>query len=223
MGRKKTNYTFNNVPKSWEDVTLAHYMKIMEAFKEEDNKLKTLAAIANVEEKELKEAPVFVGERLMKECSFINTPIDNTPMSQITIDGEVYKMGNEQELKFGEWVDVQTILDENDGNMPVILAILCRKEGERFDNDFKINKLEKRIRMFENQPITKVYPLLTFFLLSAMMSPSIMNEYSNQAKEQASLILKQLENLEGDGDGLGHYTNSQMRTLQKLKQYLNSI
>ena len=128
-----------------------------------------------------------------------------------------------EELKFGEFVDVQTVLDADKDNFPAILSIICRKEGEIYNDEYIAKLQPKRMEMFAKQPVTKVYPIINFFLNLSMLSLNNIQSFSENLKDQTNHILTALENSQRNGIGLKFFMNSPMKKLKKLRKQLNNI
>lgn len=159
----------------------------------------------------------------MDKLNFLSEPITNDINNTIDIDGERYIINYLEELKFGEFVDVQTVLDADRGNFPAILSIICRKEGEIYNDEYIAKLQPKRMEMFAKQPITKVYPIIGFFLNLSLLSVNNIQSFSENLKEQANHILTALENSQRNGTGLKRFMNSPMKKLKKLRKQLNNI
>ena len=157
-----------NFPTSWSEITLANYQEIEKLYEENENAsmLDILGVISDKTAKELKTLPFDVFEEtIMPKLSFLyEKPKEQEPTNKITIDGETYFVNFMEKMKTGEFVDSQTVLQKDKHNYAMLLAILCRKEGEIYDDDFIANKLNDRVKMFEKQPITEILPIVSFFL-----------------------------------------------------------
>ena len=94
-------------------------------------------------------------ETMLVHLQFMNTKLEVEPSSQIDIDGKIYRINYTEKLKFGEFVDVETLIKEDKYNWAGILAMLCRLEGEVYDDDFIADKLDGRIKMYEEMHINK--------------------------------------------------------------------
>ena len=55
----------------------------------------------------------------------------------------------------GEFVDVEGLIKDDKYNYAALLGILCRKDKEIYDDDFIADKLDDRIKMFEELSIDK--------------------------------------------------------------------
>lgn len=224
MGRPKSIFKFDNVPQSWDEITLNKYQKIHKAYieNEKPNSIEILAIILDMEKEELEKMPATVVTNVYSRLTFLQDKIDDTPSDRIEIDNEIYKVNTEEELKFGEFVDFNTILDEDPYNYAAMIAILCRKENEPYNDDFIANKFKERVEMFNNQPITKIIKIITFFLLCSVISKSNMERYINQMVDMGNNILNNIESSIKSGDGNSYSTNLQ-KELETLRKQLNSI
>lgn len=224
MGRKRTNYEFSNVPKSWNDITLKKFQELSRLYKEHEQitDIQLIAFFTDKKEEYIKDAPVAVINVIMQYLDFINQPLDDTTTATtITINDTEYQINTQDELKFGEYVDVQTILKDDQDNLAAILAILCRKKDEEYNDEYIAKILPERIKMYEEMPIVEVKPLINFFLECCLQSAILIQQSSikNLANQQVQLI----ENFLKNGDGKKRSILWRMRTLQKLKQYKKAI
>lgn len=223
MGRHRTNYNFTNVPKSWNDITLAKFQELSRLYKnnEQITDSQLIAFFCDVEESYIKDAPVAVINEVMQYLDFINHPINDEEKSSITINGETYQINTQDHLKFGEYVDVQTVLKDDGDNLAAVLGILCRKKDEEYNDEYIAKTLPERIKMFEELPITILQPLINFFLTCCIQSAILTQASSikNLANQQVQLI----ENFLKNGDGKKRSILWRMRTLRKLKQYKKAI
>lgn len=226
MGRTKRNWTLNT-PKSWDEVTLEQYSKIQQLYaenKEEGVKpTELLAILANTDVKDIETMPALLVSKAFEHLSFIQDKIDDNPSNNIIIDNEEYYINNENELKFKEFVDFQTVMENNQYDYPTMLAILCRKKDEIYDEDFVTYILPNRIELFKKQPISLIFKLISFFLVCSILSEKNMERFIKEATDQANLILNKLESFQKNGGGVKYFTTSQMKTLQNLRKQINSI
>lgn len=225
MGRQKTVYKFDNVPMSWNEITLEKYVEIHKAYVEDEkpNMMKILAIILNSDEETINNAPTAVITNIISRLKFLNDKIDDEPLQEVTIDNETYRINSEEELKFKEYVDFQTVLESDKYAYPQMLAILCRKKDEQYDDDFIATKLQERIEIFKKAKITDVIHLITFFLFCNLTSQNTTEQFINQLKEEGNLILTNYESSLKNGAGQKSFLKSQMKKLQTLRKQLNSI
>lgn len=224
MGRKKIHYNFT-IPTSWDDITLLQFQDICRMY--DGDKPTMLDFISYFTEKpkdELEQYPTPIIMELTKQLSYLDKDITKVnPNNEVEINGDVYRINKEEEMKFKEFVDSQTIMQNDSRNYAMLLAVLCRKKGEVYDDGFISIKLNERVRMFESAPINKVTPLISFFLTSLLVSRMDMQQFSNNLKEQVTLLLDNIESSARNGDGRKRFSKSQMKRLQTLKERLSSI
>lgn len=185
--------------------------------------MEIISVLSNISEQELREYPALVIDKVMDNLKFLSEPISKESLNTIDIDGERYIINYLEELKFGEFVDVQTVLDADKDNFPAILSIICRKEGEIYNDEYIAKLQPKRMEMFAKQPVTKVYPIINFFLNLSMLSLNNIQSFSENLKDQTNHILTALENSQRNGTGLKFFMNSPMKKLKKLRKQLNNI
>ena len=224
MARPKQNFKIE-IPEKWEDITLEKFIEIQSLYKDgnQPTYIQLISVLSNIPEKELNEYPALVIEKIADKLSYLKDEITKEVLNYIDIDGERYQINYMEELKFGEFVDCNTVLDADRSNFPAILSIICRKEGEKYDDEYIAKYQEKRMEMFAHQPITKVYPMVAFFFTCYQLSNINTQSYLETLKDQANHTLNNYIDLVKNGDGKRHFMNSQMRKLKKLKKQLNNI
>ena len=213
------------IPTSWDEITLNQFVKLQSLYANENKPSfnEIISVLTNIELNELNEYPYFIIEKLMDKLDYLSQEITDKVSNKIEINGETYQINYLEHLKFGEYVDVNTVIDGDKNNFKAILAILCRKEGEIYNDDFIALELNKRMDMFDMQPITKVYPLINFFLHCNNLSENNMKSYLEMLKDQANRIVTHYINSLKNGDGRKHFLNWRMRKLQKLLKSIKSI
>lgn len=220
--KKKYNIT---IPTSWEEITLNQFVQLQSLYANENKPSfnEIISVLTNIELNELNEYPYFIIEKLMDKLDYLSQEITDKASNKIEINGETYQINYLEHLKFGEYVDVNTVIDGDKNNFKAILAILCRKEGEIYNDDFIALELNKRMDMFDMQPITKVYPLINFFLTLSMTSEHNMKQYLENLKDLANHTVQHYINSLKSGLGRKRFLNWRMRKLQKLKKSLECI
>ena len=215
-----------NVPTSWNEVTLKQYQLIEEYYEGKDEHFdvrKVLNILTNHTEDEINMLPLEYLEEIMEKLNFLSSlPREEEPRNWCEINGERYSVHTEQKLKTGEYIASDTALKGDKHNYAAIMAVLCRKDGELYDSHFENEVLEGRIKLFEEQPITKILPIIGFFLrlyLTSMM-PTLL---SSKAKEAIDLTRKDIETLQKSGELSRHSTKSLMKKLRKLEKSINTI
>ena len=215
-----------NVPDSWDKVTLKMYQEIERLFdgkKEDFDVRKVLHLLTNHTEDEINMLPLDFLEEIMGYLSFITQPIpEQEPRNWVDIDGERYTVHSENKLKTGEYIASDTALKGDSHNYAAILAILCRKDGELYDSRFEAEVLENRIKLFEEQPVVNILPIVSFFLRLYIIStaPTLL---SLKAQEAIDLTAKDIETSAKNGEITRHSMRSAMKKLRKLRKSINSI
>lgn len=216
------------IPERWEDVTLAQFTELM---RRQNNSEETPITIMDVleiftgkEKDYLNQLPADFIESLIARLVFLHeNPKADKASNTIVIDGEEYYVNYMEKLKFGEFTDVNQIIKDDHLNYAAILAILCRKKGEVYDDDFIADKFDKRMEMYNSQPITKILPLMAFFLNLWSLSNRLSQSFLSEAKtEVAQLLESTLTSLKG-GAGRKLSLKSRMKAYWKLRKLSRCI
>lgn len=213
-----------DVPSKWDDVTLKIYQDIERYYADKEEKQfdvrDVLHILTNRSIDEINELPSDFLDTILTHLLFlVTTPDVGEPSNKIKIDGEEYIINVMEKLKFGEYVAVDNVIKADKSDYASILAILCRKQGEVYDSKFEAETFEKRKEMFEKQPVTKILPLVGFFLNLYIVLERHSQLYS-LVEEGINLTQQNIESLENLGVFKRLSLNWQMR---KLKKSLKSI
>lgn len=225
MKEKEIDFEIN-FPLSWDEITLKQYQDIETLYDKNENAtmIDILGVISDKTPKELKTLPFDVFEEtIMPQLTFLNEkPEEKEPTNKIVIKGETYFVNFMEKMKTGEFIDSQMVLQNDKHNYAMLLAILCRKQGEIYDDDFIANVLNDRVKMYEQQPITNILPIVAFFLQlwTQLNLPSLL---SFKIEETIDLTLQSLQSLKKGGVGKTLSTLLLKRKLQKLKKQCRRI
>ena len=185
------------VPTSWDEITLKQFITLMklqeEEGKEEVNIVDIMAVLTGTDKKYIYSLPSDFANTIMAHLLFLNKPLKEEPKAEVVIDGNLYKINYMEKLKFGEYTDANTVMANDKFDYASLLAILCRREGEIYDDDYIAEHLDERIEMWNNQPITKVYPLVCFFLLLSTLSGKHLEHYMTDAEQVIDQSLTHIE------------------------------
>lgn len=212
------------VPTSWDEVTVKKYIELSRLY-DNDNKPELIDMIPILIDRDrdyVMSLPTEFLSIILDKLTFLTKDIDAEPTNEIKINDETYIINYQEKLRVGEYLAADTLLKEDDKDIAKLLAILCRKKDEVYDTDFTTNVLNDRIKLFEEQPITKVIPLFFFMLTlyATLQSPITL---SLNIKENISHIRQNIENLRKDGE-LGTLTFKYvMRKLRKYEKTINKI
>lgn len=216
------------VPKDWNEITLKQWQEIQRLYDSTDGNEKfdvrdVIHILTNKTVDEINELPYEFLEKITDILSFMaQSPTDDKPTNKIIIDGEEYVVNIMEKLKTGEYVATQMALKNDKFDYASLLAILCRKNGEIYDSTFEAEEFEKRKELFEQQPITKILPIISFFLQSYVVS-QIPSQLSSALEEGLNLIQKDLETSQKIGVYKKRYMTWRMNKLRKSLKSIKSM
>ena len=217
------------VPQSWDDLTLGKFQELERLYDTEDgNERKfdvrdVLDLMTDRTKDEINELPIEFTDMLLRKMYWLHEqPQFGKPSNKVTIDGVQYTVHNENEMKFGEYVALDTALKGDKHNYAAMLAILCRKDGEIFDAKFENEILPSRIEFWKNVSVMKVMPIVSFFLELSSMSLQV-SQLSLEIQEGINHILKHIETSKRNGVFSALYTKWQVRKLKKLQKSIKNI
>ena len=216
-----------NVPAKWDDVTLKVYQEIEKYYKGKEEKQFDVRDVLHIltkkSEDEINELPAEFLDTILTHLIFlVTTPEVGEPTNKIEIDGVEYKINIMEKLKLGEYVAIDNVLKSDSSDYASILAILCRKEGEIYDSRFEAEEFEKRKEMFEKQPVTKILPIIGFFLNLYILSERHSQLYS-LVEEGINLTQQTIDNSQKIGVSKRLSLNWQMKKLRKSLKSIKHI
>lgn len=217
------------VPSSWDDLTLGKFQELERLYDTEDgNERKfdvrdVLDLMTDRTKDDINELPIEFTDSLLRKMYWLHEQPDfGKPSNKVIIDGVQYTVHNENEMKFGEYVALDTALKGDKHNYAAMLAILCRKDGEIFDAKFENEILPSRIEFWKNVSVMKVMPIVSFFLELSSMSLQV-SQLSLEIQEGINHILKHIETSKQNGVFSALYTKWQVRKLKKLQKSIKNI
>ena len=216
------------VPQSWDELTLGKFQELERFYDGDENERKfdvrdVLDLMTDRTKDEINELPIEFTDSLLRKMYWLHEqPNFGKPSNKITIDGVQYTVHNENEMKFGEYVALDTAMKGDKHNYAAMLAILCRKEGEIFDAKFENEILPSRIEFWKNVSVMKVMPIVSFFLELSSMSLQV-SQLSLEIQEGINHILKHIETSKQNGVFSALYTKWQVRKLKKLQKSIKNI
>ena len=217
-----------HVPSSWDEITLKTYQRIEEYYESitgdtHFNVMDVLDIFIDKDKDYLMSLPSEFLDIILDKLSFLTTPMKTPePSNKIEINGEKYIVNVQNKLKTGEFIASDSILKDDRHNYAAMLAILCRKEGEIYDLHFENEVVQDRITLFEQQPITKIMPIITFFL--ALYGQSVMiSQLSSKVEEAIDLTRKNIETSHKNGEISKRSMKSAMKKLKKLEQSIKCM
>lgn len=152
--------------------------------REEDNTLDILSIIYEIDKDKLRLLPTDTIKRMLQ---FDIPKVE--PSNKLVINKEVFIINPLEKLKFGEYTDLDS-LDRFD--YPSMLAIIMRKPNEVYDDDFIANKLDERVKMYEQLDIEEALKPLNFFLFLKEIQQRCSQKSLEELREQAELSLQHI-------------------------------
>ena len=148
-----------NIPTRWEQINLKQYQEIQKARDNDTDILKIVSILTEKKEDDIRTMPASFISTIVQKLAFLGAPPEIQPSNKL---GDLY-IKNPDELTFGEWLDVNNALQNDKYDYATILAILCRRTDEEYNERFISQMLKKRTDYFKQQPITNVLSLVLFF------------------------------------------------------------
>lgn len=216
------------LPTRWSEVTLGQFAELEKLYNGSASEgyidpVDIVSIMSNHSRDEVMDLPLEFMETMMVHLVFLETqPEIEGATDRVEIDGETYIINYKEKLKFGEYVDFDQLMKSNPNDYPSMFAIICRKENEAYDSEYISSEFQKRVEMFSRQPVTKMLPLIAFFLRRYQIL-----EQSSQAslgiKEAINLTLDNIQTFVQSGVGTGLRSYLVTKKLKKLRKLIKCI
>ena len=226
---EKINLGQYHVAEKWEDVTLLQWQNyVRNASSKEDNSvdiITTLESFSDIPRNIINQMPTDLFESVIGRLKWITEQPDQTPSQSVEINGETYMINVMEKLKVKEYLDLNTVIENDKFNYSMIFAILCRKQGEEYDDEFIADKLPDRLEMFEQMNCVDGMKLIAFFLTCwvELETRSRNSLVINSIKADAIELAKNIRNLQKPGVFFTVLHLPQIIKLRKLERYLEKI
>lgn len=217
------------VAEKWEDVTLLQWQNyVRNASSKEDNSvdiISTLETFSDIPRSVINQMPTDLFESVIGRLKWIKETPDQTPSQSVEISGETYTINVMEKLKVKEYLDLNTVIENDKFNYAMIFSILCRKQGEEYDEEFIADKLPDRLEMFEQMNCVDGMKLIAFFLTCWVeLETRSRNSLVVQAiKEDAQKLVKSIRSSLKPMDYITPSRVRQILTLRKLEKFLKNI
>jgi hypothetical protein len=202
-------------------------MSIKEWTDEVEFSIKLISELCNLTEEEVKNNDWEVMIELSKSLSNYILQDSKKFHKEFDFEGEKYRFIDLPNLTFGEFIDIDTFLsrptNERLKDTNLLMAMFYRELDENGKlSTYDSSKLEKRAEKFKKLPIKYVNGSSTFFLLIEKMLQQNSLTSSKKGNKMMTMIktLMIIPRSVLFGVGLIRSRNSQMKTLQKLRQSL---
>lgn len=183
--------------------------------------------------------PVELYNSIMSNFSFVLEDMPQwKPSKHLSYNGTEFVVNTMEALKVKEYEDAEMILRNNMYDYPSLLAVLCRKVtgtktdnvtglswevNEVYDSEFANKIFDARREMFAKMPITKVMPLISFFLLKGLECNNLsQNSITTLGHQLDEVVGNMLDSINSMGLRKWLYL-PQMIKLKKYKKSINSI
>ena len=184
-----------NIPTKWDDLNLYQYQEIQKAKENEADLITIVSILSKTDENTIRIMPASFISKILQKLAFLGAPPEIKPSNKL---GDLY-IKNPDELTFGEWLDVNNTIQNNKYDYATILAILCRRTDEEYNEQFINQMLKKRTDYFGQQPITNVLPLVLFFSTYSIISMMTSQDSLNQLYTQVESIAQNKKRSERNG------------------------
>lgn len=217
------------VAEKWEDVTLLQWQNyVRNASSKEDNSvdiISTLETFSDIPRSVINQMPTDLFESVIGRLKWITEQPDQTPSQSVEISGETYTINVMEKLKVKEYLDLNTVIENDKFNYAMIFSILCRKQGEEYDEEFIADKLPDRLEMFEQMNCVDGMKLIAFFLTCWVeLETRSRNSLVVQAiKEDAQKLVKSIRSSLKPMDYITPSRVRQILTLRKLEKSIKNI
>lgn len=182
--------------------------------------------------------PVELYNSIMSNFSFVLEDMPQwKPSNHLSYNGMEFVVNTMEVMKIKEYEDAEMILRNNIYDYPSLLAVLCRKVtgtktdnvtglswevNEVYDSEFANKIFDARREMFAKMPITKVMPLIGFFLTKGLTSTNLSQNYLTTIAQNLYDTLQVIEDSHKTTVLQRLYTLPQTIKLRKWKKYIKS-
>ena len=183
--------------------------------------------------------PVELYNSIMSNFSFVLEDMPQwKPSNHLSYNGMEFVVNTTEVMKVREYEDAEMILRNNIYDYPSLLAVLCRKVtgtktdnvtglswevNEVYDSEFANKIFDARREMFAKMPITKVMPVISFFLIKGLTSTSLSQNYLTTIAQNLYDTLQVIEDSQKSMGFRRLFILPQMIKLRKLKKSIKCI
>ena len=182
--------------------------------------------------------PVELYNSIMSNFSFVLEDMPQwKPSNHLSYNGIEFVINDKETLKVREYEDAEMILRNNMYDYPSLLAVLCRKVtgtktdnvtglswevNEVYDSEFANKIFDSRREMFAKIPITKVMPLIVFFLTKGLTSTNLSQNSLTTIAQNLYDTLQVIEDSHKTTGLQRLFILPQMIKLRKWKKYIKN-
>jgi hypothetical protein len=190
-----------NIPSSWGETSFAQFLKLntylnsvkeLEEYPDDIFYANILAIFTNTDKGSYATLSLIDNIKFRKGIQFIATKFDNDIYSNtLEYNGLIFKVRNFEELKYGEYLDIQHLTSEiKDDSVIKALAFMCDIYEKK--NILKLRFKDKKIeykkeykeKLIGSLPATKANAIVAFFLRGQKQSVNNIVSYLNKTARQ---------------------------------------
>ena len=169
--KKEGNTKEFNLIKSWSDVTLEKWVKLVDLHKgsRSNEALETITALSDIPKQLVNELGIQDVAIIMSKIAELQRSSDGSLRNVITVEGKDYGFHpNLQDITLGEWADIETFIKVGvEKQMPEIMAVLYRPIIERKNDKYVIEAYDGNIAIraeeFKKMKAEEVQSAMVFF------------------------------------------------------------
>ena len=169
--KKEGNTKEFNLIKSWSDVTLEKWVKLVDLHKgsRSNEALETISALSDIPKQLVNELGIKDVAIIMDKIAELQRKSDGRLRNVITVEGKDYGFhANLEDITLGEWADIETFIKLGiEKQMPEIMAVLYRPIIERKNDKYIIEAYDGNITIraeeFKKMKAEQVQSAMVFF------------------------------------------------------------
>ncbi len=169
--KKEGNTKEFNLIKTWSDVTLEKWVKLVDLHKgsRSNEALETISALSDIPKQLVNELGIKDVAIIMDKIAELQRKSDGRLRNVITVEGKDYGFhANLEDITLGEWADIETFIKLGiEKQMPEIMAILYRPIIERKNDKYIIEAYDGNITIraeeFKKMKAEQVQSAMVFF------------------------------------------------------------
>ena len=169
--KKEGNTKEFNLIKTWSDVTLEKWVKLVDLHKgsRSNEALETISALSDIPKQLVNELGIKDVAIIMDKIAELQRKSDGRLRNVITVEGKDYGFhANLEDITLGEWADIETFIKLGiEKQMPEIMAVLYRPIIERKNDKYIIEAYDGNIAIraeeFKKMKAEQVQSAMVFF------------------------------------------------------------
>jgi hypothetical protein len=197
--KKEGNTKEFNLIKSWSDVTLEKWVKLVDLHKgsRSNEALKTISALSDIPKKLINELGIKDVAIIMDKIAELQRKSDGRLRNVITVEGKDYGFhANLEDITLGEWADIETFIKLGvEKQMPEIMAVLYRPIVERKNDKYVIEAYDGNITIraeeFKKMKAEQVQSAMVFFWSLGNELLKILPLYLTERMKKIQELLKE--------------------------------